>query len=132
VQVQLSDNEIVAQLNELVMAWEKKDNTRQQLQEFEAAVTSASVPAVTQEHAFEDTEAFLEFNRPRREEARQREELIQRKNEADNRYYQAEGIIRVLLPEGSSLKHDHEGTVYTIQNVGSRLEISAVGPADPR
>jgi hypothetical protein len=73
--MKLSDNELVAQLNELVIAWEEMDNTRRQLQEFEDAVAASGAPAVTLQRAFEDTEAFLEFNRPRREEAIQREEL---------------------------------------------------------
>jgi hypothetical protein len=131
--MKLSDNELVAQLNELVIAWEEMDNTRRQLQEFEDAVAASGAPAVTLQRAFEDTEAFLEFNRPRREEAIQREELTRRKSVAAERYNEAEAIIiRVLLPQGSSLKHNHEGTVYDIYNDGRQLLINAGRPAEPR
>jgi hypothetical protein len=129
---QLSDNEIVAQLNELVIAWEKQENTRRRLQEFEDAATASRDPAVTVQRVFEGTEDFLEFNRPRREEVIQRKELTRQRNEAADRYNQAEAIIRVLLPTGSSLKHVHEGVPYTIQNDGSQLLINASGPAEPR
>jgi hypothetical protein len=114
------------------MAWEKQENTRRQLQEFEDTVAASRGPAVTVQRAFEDTDDFLEFNRPRREEVIQRKELTRQKNEAADHYNQAEAIILVLLPKGSSLKHVHEGVTYTIQNDGSQLLISASGLAEPR
>ena len=75
--LQLPDEEVIAQLDEFVEAWEQHEDAKRQLQKFEA--NTAQPSALT--HIFDGTDSFIDFNRRRREFVKRYEEL--RRNRDD-------------------------------------------------
>lgn len=118
--MQLPDEEVVARLDELVESWRQQEDTVRQLRRFEG---STGAPAVKREHFFHDTEAFLEFNRRRREYVGQHEELSRQREDADERYNQAATIISVLLPVDSRLIHHYGPSSYIIENAQGQVTV---------
>lgn len=118
--MQLPDEEVVARLDELVESWRQQEDAVRQLRRFEG---TTGAPAVKREHYFHNTDAFLEFNRRRREYVRQYEELTRQREDADERYNQVAAIISVLLPEDSGLIYRYGRFDYVIRNTQGQLTV---------
>lgn len=118
--MQLPDEEVVTRLDELVESWRQQEDAVRQLRRFEG---TTGAPAVKREHYFHNTEAFIEFNRRRREYVRQHEELTRQREAAGERYNHAAAIISVLLPEDSGLIHRYGRFEYVIRNTQGRVTV---------
>lgn len=121
----LPDDEVVAQLDALVEAWEQLQNAERELRVFDSSRGQPRVPA----HQFGDTEDFLLFNQRRREYWQEREDIRRRRDDADKRFKESAGVVQVLLPERCGLIHHHAGFRHHVENRdGQIVVLSAAGP----
>ncbi len=117
----LSDEEVVTQLNAFVEAWEQLQVAESELRAFGWKTKSPTAVA----HQFGDTEEFMAFNRRRRQFLQKREDLQCQRDDADTRFKESAGVVHVLLPERSSLVHNHAGWRYVIENERGRATVKS-------
>jgi hypothetical protein len=115
--LQLPDGEVKARFDELVEAWEQDEVAQKQLQEFEANTREPSAPA----QLFEGIEAFMDYNRKRREYWKRREALRRNQEGAAERLEKSKRLIQVLLPRDHALIHERAGNRYVIQHQRGRV-----------
>ncbi len=115
----LSDEEVVTRLNAFVEAWEQLQVAESELRAF----GRKTEPPTAVARQFGDTEEFMAFNQRRRQFLQERRDLQRQRDDADKRFKESAGVVHVLLPQRSSLIHNHAGWRYVIENERGRATV---------